>query len=118
MLTTWNSLEPTEQAAAVGLVVAALFYLARLARPAWFANCAEVARWRRMATSILTCGAGVAANQLGTDTWHGWAGFLLAWAAAYGTAEATHTLTARTTGAIKSKVGAAAESFLASCTWG
>ena len=99
MFDTWMNLQPAERGAVVGLVVAALFYCARRLRPAWFRNCAEVARWRRMAVSILSCGAGVAASQLSAGTWS-WLGLVLGWAAAYGTAEAAHTVTARTTGAL------------------
>lgn len=103
MLATWTALQPAEQAAAIGLLVNALFYLARILRPAWFADCEAVARWKRMGVSVLSCGAAVAVSQLTTGGWHGALGFVLAWLGAYGTAEATHTVVARTTGAAEQK---------------
>jgi hypothetical protein len=114
MLATWTNLQPAEQAAALGLVVTVLFYLARFVRPGWFTDCEQVARWKRMAVSVLACGAAVAVSQLTTGGWHGWLGFALSWAAAYGTAEGAHTVAARTSGAVGQKAEQAVNAVLMS----
>jgi len=99
LLQVWTSLSPTEQAAAIGVLVSVLMGVVRRLRPAWFASAEETARWARMLTAILTCAAGVLVAQLAAGPID-WAQFALAWVVAYGGSEITHTVTARTTGAL------------------
>ena len=99
LLQVWTSLSPTEQAAAIGVLVSVLMGVVRRLRPAWFSSSEDTARFARMLTSVLTCGVAVLASQLAAGAVD-WAQFALAWVVAYGGAETVHTVTARTTGAI------------------
>lgn len=94
MLTFLQSLTPEQQAALVGLVVAALMYLARLAAPALFENCDTVSKFQRTAAAVLLSLLGVFLQTAGS--WPGAGAFLLSWALAYATAEGAHTVVSRT----------------------
>jgi len=91
----WNSLTPDQQAALIGGLVAALVYLGRYVYPPWFENADSVAKFQRTAAVVVICGATVLTSTLAAG-WQGFAPFLAAWALAYMTAEAGHTLAART----------------------
>ena len=92
---TWNSLDPTTQAALIGLLVSALVYLGRHLVPAWFASNTNVAVFTRTATVVLLAGVAVLGKTL-AGGWTGVVPFLLAWAVAYASAESAHTLVSRT----------------------
>ena len=95
MLTFLQSLTPEQQAVLVGLVVAALGYLLRLVRPAWFEGADSVSKFQRTATTVLASGLAALATFGGKPPEVG--AFLLAWFLAYSSAEGAHTLAARAT---------------------
>ena len=91
----WNSLSPEQQAALMGGLICALMYAARYVYPPWFEHTDSVAKFQRTAAVVLLCGVSVLTSTLSAG-WQGFAPFLVAWALAYMTAEAGHTLAART----------------------
>jgi len=94
-MTLWNSLTPDQQAAAIGGVVTVLFYAFRYIAPSWFENADSVAKWQRTLAAVLICGVAVLGKTLAVG-WTGAGAFLVAWAIAYMTSEAAHTVAART----------------------
>ena len=89
MLEFLQSLAPEQQAALVGLVVAALMYLARHAAPRLFESQEAIAKFQRTAAAVLL-------QTLGAGNGAGVGAFVLAWALAYATAEGAHTVVSRT----------------------
>ena len=96
MLQFLQSMSPEQQAAAVGLAVAGLVYLARHLEPNWFESEGEVAKFQRTASVVLLAGLGVLIRTLSSGGWGGAGAFVLAWALAYASAEGAHTLVSRT----------------------
>ena len=96
MLQAWTSLGAEGQAAIIGLLLAALFYVGRFAFPAWFASQTNVDLFKRTAAAVIGALALTTGN-LATGGWKGVVPFLVAWAVAFATAEGVHTVAARTT---------------------
>ncbi len=92
----WNTLNPDQQAAVIGGVVAILFYLARLVRPAWFEDGTTVAKWQRTAVAFGLSVATAIANSISQGQPITGA-VILSWLLAYASAEAAHTVISRTT---------------------
>ena len=97
MLEFLRALTPEQQAAVVGLMVAALMYAARHVSPRLFASQEAAAKFQRTAAAVLLSGLGVLLQTLGAGDWSGAGAFVLAWALAYATAEGAHTVVSRTT---------------------
>lgn len=96
MMELLKSLTPEQQAALVGLVVAAVMYLARHVAPGLFASEEAAAKLQRTAAAVLLAGLGVLLQMLSAGEWAGAGAFVLAWALAYATAEGAHTVVSRT----------------------
>jgi hypothetical protein len=91
----WNALTASQQSMVIGaVVVPPLIYVGRLLRPAWFADPGNLARFARMASSIIL--SLLAALVKGGS----WQTVLLSWLNIYAGAEACHTVVARTHDAI------------------
>ncbi len=91
-----QGLTAEQQAALVGLVVAAIVYLVRHLKPSWFAGEGVEEKFQRTLSVVLLAGLGVFVKSLSTGSWTGMGAFLLAWAVAYASAEGAHTLVSRT----------------------
>jgi hypothetical protein len=95
----WNALTASQQSMVIGaVVVPPLIYVGRLLRPAWFADPGNVARFTRMAASIIL--SLLAALVKGSPL--GWVGIVVSWLNIYAGAEAAHTVITRTHAALHS----------------